>query len=153
MKCELPLPLLFSVFFSFSFSTFTPFALPLFISHTNASLHSAAVWKTKLQTQNKSKHENNNRRSNETIEKERERERERKNAKQAKENLLNEMQNKLNLRLFALTNVFAGVQLLIAKFIWFAGATCPCHCVCVHRYVCVCRCLFICFFGCRKWRT
>lgn len=34
-----------------------------------------------------------------------------------KENLLSEMQNKLNLRLFALTNVFAGVQLLIAKFI------------------------------------
>lgn len=31
------------------------------------------------------------------------------------------MQNKLNLRLFALTNVFAGVQLLIAKFIWIAS--------------------------------
>jgi len=41
----------------------------------------------------------------------------RENVKQAKENLRSEMQNKLNLLLFTLTNVFEGGQLLIAKFI------------------------------------
>lgn len=106
----------FSSSHSFSFSL----SHSLFVSHSVAPFLSAASYlgnKTKNATngeaaQNKSKNETttNNNRSKATRQS-------RETAKQAKENLLSEMQNKLNLRLFALTNVFAGVQLLIAKFI------------------------------------
>lgn len=105
---------------AFSSSHSFSFSHSLFVSHSVAPFLSAASYlgnKTKNATngeaaQNKSKNETttNNNRSKATRQS-------RENAKQAKENLLSEMQNKLNLRLFALTNVFAGVQLLIAKFI------------------------------------